>query len=144
MSSNKLILLVEDNPDDVFIFKRTLKMAQIVNQMKVMTNGREAVEYLSPAGKFADRERHPLPFLIFLDLKMPYLDGFEVLNWMRRQPALKTITVVVLSGSDEPKDLERAIRLGAQSYMVKPPQPEALRQFVEPVAGPGEKSKRTG
>lgn len=126
----KTILLAEDNRDDVFIFMRALKTAQITNPVNVVTNGQEAVDYLSATGKYSDREKYPLPFVIFLDLKMPYLDGFEVLTWIRGQLSLQSLVVVVLSGSDEPNDHRRAYALGARSYLVKPPGPEEIRQFI--------------
>ena len=88
------------------------------------------MDYLSAAEKSSDPEKYPLPFIIFLDLKMPYLDGFDVLSWMRTQPALQSIVVVVLSGSDEPNDHRRAYALGARSYLVKPPRPEEIREFI--------------
>jgi CheY-like chemotaxis protein len=88
---SRTILLVEDNEDDVFVFHRALKDAKISNPVQLATHGKQAVEYLSGAGKYADRSLYPLPFLIFLDLKLPYLDGFEVLKWIRRQPALEQI-----------------------------------------------------
>lgn len=141
MSSSKTILLVEDNPDDVFIFKHALKGARITNPMTVVTNGQEAVDYLCARGRFADREKHPLPFLLFLDLKLPYLDGFEVLSWIRQQPALRSMPVVVLSGSDEPMDLQRVTTLGARSYMVKPPEPDALRQFMDALIANANKAR---
>ena len=136
MSSNHTILLVEDNPDDVFIFKRTVKAARITYQMKVLSNGQEAVEYLSPTGKFADREEHPLPFLIFLDLKMPFLDGFEVLSWIGSQAPLNGIPAVVLTSSAEERDRRKAAELGAKGYFVKPPKPETLKEMLQFVHEP--------
>lgn len=128
---SKTILLVEDNPDDVFVMKRALKKAQITNLLQVVRDGREALSYLSGAGDHADRERYPLPFIVFLDLKLPYLHGFEVLRWIRQQPSLDASLVIVLTSSAESKDNERAYALGARSYLVKPPTPEALRAVMD-------------
>lgn len=125
------ILLVEDDFDDAFIFKRALKKASIGNPLQVVTDGQEAIDYLSGEGQYADRERYPLPFLAFLDLKLPYRDGFEVLTWIRAQPRLDGLIVVVLSGSDEPKDHQRAYSLGARSYLVKPPAVTELHLLMD-------------
>lgn len=124
------ILIVEDNDDDVFALQRALKKTNTANPQRVLANGREAVAYLSGAGACADRSRHPLPFIVFLDLKMPLMDGFEVLTWWRDQPELKAIVVVVLTGSDELRDHQRAYALGARSYLVKPPGAAELQQLL--------------
>ena len=131
MSLSDTILLVEDDRDDVFIFTRALESAQVPHPLCVVTNGQEAVDYLTHKGKYSDQEKYPLPFVIFLDLKLPYLDGFEVLSWIRQQPSLQSIVVVVLTGSDETRDHQKAYTLGARSYLVKPPQAEDIRQFMD-------------
>lgn len=131
MDLSNTILLVEDDRDDVFIFKRALKAARIGNPLVVVSSGQAAVDYLSHQEAYIDQEKHPLPFVIFLDLKLPYLDGFEVLTWIRQQPALRPIVVVVLTGSDETRDHQKAYALGARSYLVKPPQAEHILQFME-------------
>lgn len=131
MNESNTILLVEDDRDDVFIFGRALKSARIGNPLVVVRSGQEAVDYLSHEGAYTDREKYPAPFVIFLDLKLPYLDGFEVLTWIRHQPALHAIPVVVLTGSDETRDHQKAYALGARSYLVKPPQAEHIIQFME-------------
>ena len=131
MNLSNAILLVEDDRDDVFIFSRALKAARIGNPLIVVKSGQEAMDYLSHEGAYSDQEKHPLPFVIFLDLKLPYLDGFEVLTWIRQQPALRPIVVVVLTGSDETRDHQKAYALGARSYLVKPPHAEDILQFLE-------------
>ena len=115
------ILLVEDNEDDVFAFQRALKKADITNALEVADNGRQAMEYLKGEHIYADRTRFPAPFIIFLDLKLPYVDGFEILDWLRGQPSLSKTPVCVLTSSAEIKDKDRAYALGARTYMVKPP-----------------------
>ena len=134
MSLGNTILLVEDDRDDVFIFQRTLKAAGIANPVVVVTTGQDAVDYLSHQGKYTDSEKYPLPFVIFLDLKLPYLDGFEVLSWIRAQPRLRAVVVVVLSGSDETRDHQKAYALGARTYLVKPPQVKDIKMFIESMA----------
>lgn len=131
MNLSNTILLVEDDRDDVFIFSRALKTARIGNPLVVVRSGQEAVDYLSHEGAYSDPEKHPLPFVIFLDLKLPYLDGFDVLTWIRQQPALRPVVVVVLTGSDETRDHQKAYALGARSYLVKPPQAEHILQFMD-------------
>ena len=121
MTTNRAILLVEDNEDDVFLMKRSLKAAGIVNPLYVVDDGQQAVDYLSGAGNYADRDNYPLPALVFLDLKLPLKSGLEVLAWIRQQPEFENLVVLVLTSSNEPSDLKRAYGLGANSYLVKPP-----------------------
>jgi len=83
-------------------------------------DGQEVLDYLEGQGQFADRTRHPLPQLLLLDLNMPRLDGFDVLAWVREQPGLNNVLIVIFSSSDEPRDINRAYGLGASSYLVKP------------------------
>jgi CheY-like chemotaxis protein len=125
------ILLVEDNEDDVFAMKRALKLAQITNPLQIVTDGQKAVDYLSGAGEFSDREKYPLPFIVFLDLKLPYVHGFEILDWMRKKPELNPIVVVVLTSSAEERDHERAYSLGARSYLVKPPTADTIKDVFD-------------
>src|SRR5436190_24304349 len=82
---SRSMLLVEDNEDDVFLLQRALKYAGIENPLHVVQDGEAALTYLSGAGVFHDRTQHPLPFIVFVDLKLPYLNGFEVLTWIRSQ-----------------------------------------------------------
>src|SRR5688572_4680933 len=99
MPSNHPLLLVEDNEDDVFIMKRALEGAGVKNPLFVVEDGRQAIDYLQGTGKFADRQLFPLPALVFLDLKLPYVSGFEVLTWIREQPLLSSVVIVVLTSS---------------------------------------------
>ena len=96
-----IILLAEDDDNDIFFMKRALQKADVTNPMHIVTNGQETIDYLAGDGKFQDRTLHPLPDIIFLDLKMPCLDGFEVLAWLGNQPELKNISAVVLTSSAE-------------------------------------------
>jgi CheY-like chemotaxis protein len=130
-NTSATILLVEDNEDDIFLMRRALKKAQAGNNLQTVTDGQQALDYLSGAGQFSDRRLFPLPMIVFLDLKLPYVGGFEVLAWLREQPLLNSIVVVVLTSSAENRDHEKASVLGARSYLVKPPTPESLRQVLE-------------
>lgn len=124
------VLLVEDNPDDVFFMRRAFKVAGIANGLEVAEDGRAATEYLSAAGSFSDRQKFPLPCLILLDLKLPHVPGLEVLKWIREQPHLRRIVVIVLTSSHLDVDIERAYSLGANSYLVKPPNASSLNDMV--------------
>jgi CheY-like chemotaxis protein len=129
--TNRGLLLVEDNQDDVFLMKRALKAARVVNPLYVVEHGQEALDYLGGAGKFASRESYPLPAVVFLDLKLPFISGHDVLAWIRRQKQLESLVVVVLTSSNEASDLSRCYSLGANSYVVKPPTPEQLEELAK-------------
>jgi CheY-like chemotaxis protein len=126
LNEEKVILLVEDNEDDVFLMRRALRAAGVKNRLLVVEDGQEATDYLSGLGQFADRTQHPIPALVFLDLKLPLKSGHEVLSWIRAQRALEGMVVVVLTSSDEPRDITKCYQLGANSYLVKPPTAEQL------------------
>jgi CheY-like chemotaxis protein len=131
MTTNRAILLVEDNEDDVFLMKRALKAAQIANPLFVVEDGQQAVDYLSGTGQFIDRQAHPFPAVVFLDLKLPMKSGLEVLEWIRAQEHLENLVVLVLTSSSEPSDLKRAYSLGANSYLVKPPTANQLLDLAK-------------
>src|SRR3954464_1636634 len=120
MLDHKIILLVEDDPNDVLLIQRAFQKAGLQNSLKVVRNGDQAIEYLSGEDSYSDRDRFPLPFLILLDLKMPGTDGFEVLGWARNVPNLKRLLIVVLTSSNLQSDVDKAYELGANSYLVKP------------------------
>ena len=128
---SQTILLIEDYEDDVFAMERALAEANITNPLQVVTDGQQALDYLSGAGQYANRAQYPLPFIMFLDLKLPFVDGFEILAWVRQQAALKSIIVIVLTGSAESRDQDKAYALGARSYLVKPPTSETLHGILE-------------
>ncbi len=121
MTSDKLILLVEDNADDAYLLTRALRSAEIDNPVHTVIDGEQAVAYLKGHGNFADRQQFPLPSLVLLDLKLPRVSGLEVLQWIQNEPSLPQLVVVVLSSSGEPRDINMAYRFGARSYLIKPP-----------------------
>jgi CheY-like chemotaxis protein len=141
MVEEGVILVVEDNEDDVFLMKRMLKSSGVSLPVVAVENGQLALDYLSS-------DAHPQPAVVFLDLKLPLLSGHEVLAWIRQQPHLEGLAVVVVTSSDEPSDVRRAYSLGANSYLVKPLTPRQLlglakafnwpwvKGAVEPVAAP--------
>ncbi|HEY9780138.1 MAG TPA: response regulator [Leptolyngbyaceae cyanobacterium] len=125
------ILLVEDDPNDVFLIQRAFRKANLANPIQVMNDGEAAVQYLSGQEPYADRDRYPLPILMLLDLKLPRRSGLEVLEWLKQQPKLKRLPVVVLTSSREHIDLNRAYDLGANSYLVKPVAFDSLLNMVQ-------------
>jgi CheY-like chemotaxis protein len=115
-----IILLVEDNPKDVLLIQRAFRKANIANPLQVVNDGDAALFYLSGQEPYGDRTRYPLPILILLDLKLPRKSGAEVLIWLRQQPGIKRLPVVVLTASKEYADINHVYDLGANAYMVKP------------------------
>lgn len=120
MSDRALILLVEDNADDAALLRRAFIKARVMNPLHLARTGEEAIAYLGGSGKYANRSEFPVPSLVLLDLKMPGMDGFDVLRWIRQDPVLKGLRVVVLSSSDDMRDVNTAYKLGANSFLIKP------------------------
>lgn len=118
--SEKYILLVEDDPDDEILTLRALKNQNIVNEVVVARDGAEALDHLFCRGKYADRDPSLLPQVVLLDLKLPKLDGLEVLGEIRSNEHTKLLPVVILTSSKEEKDLVNSYKLGANSYVRKP------------------------
>jgi CheY-like chemotaxis protein len=127
------MLLVEDDPNDILLIQRAFGKASLVNPLKIVRDGQEALNYLAGTGEFADRGKHPIPSLILLDLKLPRKSGLEVLQWLREQPGLSHIPVIVLTSSKESSDINRAYELGANSYLVKPVGFEGLLEMVRSI-----------
>jgi len=114
------ILLVDDNEDDTYIFQRAWKAAGISNPLSVVGDGDQAIAYLRGTEPFDDRGQYGFPLIVLLDLNMPRKNGFEFLDWVRQQAALRFLTIEVLTSSMRPQDVERALELGANSFFVKP------------------------
>jgi CheY-like chemotaxis protein len=130
MVMNKVILLVEDNPDDEALTLRALKKNNIVNEVVVARDGVEALDYLFGAGPHAGRDPRLLPQVMLLDLKLPKVDGLEVLRRVRADERTRLLPIVVLTSSKEDQDLLNSYSLGANSYVRKPVD---FNQFVEAV-----------
>src|SRR5260221_8463173 len=126
MKQHAPVLVAEDDPNDVFLLRRAFQKAGVDQRLVDVHNGQEAIDYLSGEGPFADRNEHPFPSLMCLDLKMPMLDGFGVLAWLNKQALEEKLPVVVLTSSNQERDIEQARQLGANDYRVKPQQFDEL------------------
>jgi DNA-binding response OmpR family regulator len=126
------ILLVEDEENDVFFMQEAMKRAGVLNPIRVASDGQQAIDYFKGAGKFGNREEFPLPYLVLLDLKLPYVMGLDVLKWIRQQSEVPAM-VVILSSSNEEADIATAYRWGANGYLVKPPDVAKLLDLVKSI-----------
>ena len=127
------ILHVEDDPNDVLLVNRALQKSGVKAVVRSVSDGDQALAYLSGAEQYSNREEHPLPSLILLDLKMPRRSGLEVLAWIRGQLPLKRTVVVIFTSSKHDRDIHKAYELGANSYLVKPVGFEALQEIVKQI-----------
>ena len=128
----KPILQVEDDPNDVFLLQHALTKAGVENPIQVATDGQQAIDYLKGTGKFADRESFPLPCLVLLDLKLPYVMGLDVLKWIRQRPGAVVI-VILLTASAEDADIAAAYRLGANAFLTKPSKSSKLVDMAKAI-----------
>jgi CheY-like chemotaxis protein len=128
----KTILQVEDDPNDVFLLQHAMKKMGVANPIQFVTDGQQAIDYLQGAGKFADRTKFPFPCLLLLDLKLPYVMGLDVLEWIRQQPGM-ALPVIVLSASAEEADIAAAYRLGANAFLTKPSEASKLQDMVKAI-----------
>ncbi len=131
MLPNQHILLAEDDPNDVLLIQRAFQKAGLRDVLRTVRDGEQAIDYLAGRGIYANREKYPIPFLLLLDLKMPGTDGFEVLQWVRAEPDLRRLLVVVLTSSNLQADVDRAYELGANSYLVKPVEFEEMVNMIQ-------------
>ena len=120
MPAEKMILLVEDNPDDEALTMRALKQSKLANEIVITRDGNEALEFLFGTGKYEGRDVATTPAVVLLDLKLPKLSGLEVLERLRADSRTKLVPVVVLTSSSEDEDMLRSYQLGANSYVRKP------------------------
>jgi CheY-like chemotaxis protein len=126
----KLILLVEDNPDDIALTLRAFKKSNIANEIMVCSDGVEALDFLFGRGSYADRDLNFQPEIILLDLKLPKLNGFEVLRAIRSDHRTKLLPVIILTSSREQQDIVEGYGLGANSYVRKPVDFEQFQQAI--------------
>lgn len=126
-----IVLLADDSDYDSLLMRTVFERAGFVHPLRFARDGEEAIAYLRGDGAYADREQFPLPTVLLLDLNMPRKNGFEVLVWIRQQPAFKRLRVYVLSASSRAEDIERAYDLGANSYLVKPGNLDGLMHMAK-------------
>ena len=126
------VLLAEDSDDDILLFKRAYNRAGVHSPLHIVRDGEEAIRYLKGRGKFTDRTLYPVPRLLVVDLKMPRKNGFEVIDWVRRESDLKTLHIIVLTTSGDLSDVKRAYETGANSFVTKSLD---MGEFVEQLKG---------
>lgn len=131
MTAEKTILLVEDTEDDIMLALRAFKKARILNEVAIARDGAEAIDYLLCQGAHAGRDKRAVPAVILLDLKLPKVDGIEVLRRLRAEESLKYVPVVILTSSKEQEDLLNGYKFGANSYIRKPVDFEQFLQAVQ-------------
>jgi len=124
------ILLVEDDDGHARLLEKNLRRGGVVNHLVRVADGQEAVDYVSRTGSYEDSVRYPLPSVVLLDVRMPRLDGFEVLAYLKRDPELMKIPVIMLTSTDNQKEINRAYEMGANGYVVKP---VSIGSFVDRV-----------
>ncbi|MDB6095678.1 MAG: two-component system response regulator [Verrucomicrobia bacterium] len=127
------ILLVEDEESSAFFFQHVMTKLEMPQSLQVAQDGQEALDYLDGKGRFRDRITFPIPGLIVLDLKMPRVTGFEVLGWIRKQPELRKLIVIVMSTSASDSDINQAYELGANAYVVKPSGLDELAEVLRSI-----------
>jgi len=135
MREAQVFLLVEDNENDALLLKRAFSRGNLVNPLHVLTTGEEALDYLKGEGRFCNRTEFPLPSVLLLDLKLPGVSGFAVLQWIREQPHLSRLRVIVLTSSESMQEVNQAYRLGANSFLVKPMDLDHLCRMTEALQG---------
>ena len=129
--SDRLILLVEDNPADVMVIKMALARLNQGFRVEVLSDGQAALDYLSGEPPFTDRKQFPLPSLMLLDLGLPHVDGFHVLEWVRTEPVLQSLPIVILATTSSLADIQRAYQFGANSFITKPADLDKLVRDLE-------------
>lgn len=130
---SEMVMLAEDDENDAMLITRAFAKLNINNPIHRVKNGDEAIAYLEGAGVYQDRKRFPLPCLLLLDLKLPNRSGFEVLEWIRKRGQFKRLPVVVLTGSNQEADINRAYELHANSYLIKPPKFEDMKELMRKI-----------
>jgi CheY-like chemotaxis protein len=130
MSNPNLILLAEDEDNDVFFITRTFQKASILNPIVRVKDGEETLDYILGVGAFSDRERHPVPLLVLLDMRMPKRSGLEVITRVRQEPGLARLVLMVLTFTKESPDLDQALKAGANGWLLKPVTLEGIAEML--------------
>jgi CheY-like chemotaxis protein len=124
------ILIGEDNPDEALLLRSALRELGLKDPVHIVADGEQVIEYLKGVGRYEDRQKYPFPSVLFTDIKMPRMDGFQVLRWIREHPQHAMTPTTVFSSSDSPRDIRLAYELGANAYMVKPSRFEELKDML--------------
>ncbi|EEF59548.1 response regulator [Pedosphaera parvula] len=129
-SKTEPILIVEDLEDDVLLLQMALKRNEVQGQVCIVSNGQEAVDYLRGLPPYDDRNKYPFPYIIYSDLKMPLMNGFELLTWIKSHTDCSVIPFIILTASAQESDVKRAFELGANAYLVKPSTLKELTEMI--------------
>jgi CheY-like chemotaxis protein len=129
--ANKVILIVDDNPHDARLLERSVQRLKLLTRLQIVSDGAQAIAYFKGEGQYSDRAKFPEPLLLFLDLTMPKVNGFDVLDWLKQHPKYSTFPVVAMSTVGEAKQVNRAYNLGARSFLSKPVDPDEVRATLE-------------
>jgi CheY-like chemotaxis protein len=124
------ILLIEDDENDIIFTQMALEQAGVTCPLHLARDGRQARDYITGKGKFSDRQKYPIPYLVLMDLKLPYVMGLDILKDIRARPEFDSTIVIVLTSSNDPSDVDAAYRLRANAYLVKPSGMEALQTLI--------------
>lgn len=135
MPNRKAILVADDSDEDAFILRHAFEKSGLEAPLLFVKDGQELIDYLTGTDDYSDRKTHPMPRVVLLDLKMPRLDGFDVLRWLQKHPELRRLIVTVLSSSNRSMDVNLAYDLGANSYVVKPDSLTGYDNIVEKIRG---------
>jgi CheY-like chemotaxis protein len=130
LDRNLTILIAEDSQDDAFFLERACRKIGLKNPVQILTDGNEVLDYLKAEGKYQNRTEYPFPSVMFIDIKMPRVNGFEVLKWLQEHPECKIIPTIMFSSSEQPEDVERAYQLGVNAYLVKPNATAELEEIL--------------
>jgi two-component system response regulator len=125
------ILIVDDNPDDAGLIKRAVLNLRPKSPVWTVLSGRELKEYLSGQGRYADRDAFPYPGLILLDLRMPEMSGFELMEWLKSEPRHAGIPIIVISCFDRQREIRKSYQLGARTFLRKPVDAETIRDAIQ-------------
>jgi CheY-like chemotaxis protein len=128
---NELVLAAEDDETEQLLLRRAMSKLAAPMPLQIVSDGKEVLAYLKGEGRFANRDQYPFPSILLLDLKMPRMDGLQVLEWLQQHPELSIIPTLMWTASSMPVDIERAYRLGANGYMVKPGSPREMQEKLE-------------
>ena len=132
---NYPILIVEDSDDDAFFLGRAFRKCRMANPILRVKNGLEAIAYLEGNSPLSDRQQYPFPEVLFVDLKMPRMSGFELLAWIREHPQFQAIPTIIMSSSNQTEDIQKAYHLGANTYFTKPTEMDELNNLMQTIHG---------